>query len=314
VRDDQAQKAFSKLRSSIAGIYAWRLGMNGAPITEEQKTCMPKSAAERERLLKEADFSFKQAFAFCPYSPEAVFRYMQVLLAANRLDDAILIVETAQKLDPNNGQLGETLGRLRAFKANAPKVAENISKLQTQWKANPTDFQAALNLAGTYLSMGQNDQCAAVLEDVLNTPKVSPEAVIAVAQYHVQTKNAAKLEEIHPRLAAIINDPAVRIENVNAIIQLYVQTQNFPRIEEGLERLAVLKADSAEAFYDLAAIKGVLGKAPEAISALKKSLELSDARLKKEPKAHDMRTEAAKDERFKSLSQTPEFKALVSKT
>src|SRR6185369_4477556 len=109
---------------------------------------------------------------------------------------------------------------------NGPKLTENLNKLQAQWKNNPTDFQAALNLAGTYLSMGQNEQCVAVLDEILNTPKVSPEAVVAVAQYHVQAKNNAKMEELQPRLAAIMNDPAVKVETVNAIIQLYVQMQS----------------------------------------------------------------------------------------
>ena len=312
VRDDQAQKAFSKLRSSIAGIYAWRLGMNGAPITDDQRKCLPKSNAERERLLKEADFSFKQAFAFCPYSPEAVFRYMQVLLSANRLDDAILVVQTAQKLDPNNGQLGETLKKLESFRANAPKVAENLTKLQAAWQANPADFQTGLNLAGSYLSMGQSEQCVAVLEEILNHPKVTPEAVLAVAQYHVQAKNNAKLAELQPRLDAILQNPAVRADTVRALVQLYLQMQSFQHLEEGLQRLAEVEPNSPEVMFDLAALKAAVGKPPEAITWLKKCLNLSDARLKTNSKSTDLRTVAAKDNRFQSLSQTAEFKALVA--
>ena len=312
VRDDQSQKAFSKLRSSIAGIYAWRLGMNGAPITDEQKTCLPKTQAEKDRLLKEADFAFKQAFAFCPYSPEAVFRYMQVLLTANRLDDAILVVETAQKLDPNNGQLGDTLKKLQSFKANAPKVAENISKLQAQWKANPADFQAALNLAGGYLSMGQNDQCVAVLDEILKSPKVTPDAIIAVAQYHAQAKNIAKLEELQPRFTEIIASPTVRPEVLRGIIQLYLQTQNLPRLEEALERLATIQGDSPEALYDLAALKAAVGKAPDSLAWLKKCLTLNDARLKTNSKATDLRPVVVKDDRFRAVSQSAEFKALLA--
>src|SRR5437899_5305432 len=92
VRDDQAQKSFSKLRSSIGGVYNWRIG-NSKPAT-----------AERQRMLKEADFAFRQAFAFCPYSPEAVFRYVNLLISPEmqRFDDALLIAKTCQKLDPFN--------------------------------------------------------------------------------------------------------------------------------------------------------------------------------------------------------------------
>ena len=69
VRDDQGQKAFSKLRSSIGGVYQWRIS-NSKPNSPEQ-----------QRMIKEADFAFRQAFAFCPYSPEAVFRYCNLLFS-----------------------------------------------------------------------------------------------------------------------------------------------------------------------------------------------------------------------------------------
>ena len=101
VRDDDGQKAFSKLRSSQAGVYAWRLGRDCPP------EYAPKNAAEYAALERETDFAFKQAFAFCPYSPEAVYRYINFLLlpTVNRLDDAIMVVKTCQKLDPFNGQI-----------------------------------------------------------------------------------------------------------------------------------------------------------------------------------------------------------------
>jgi len=61
VRDDDAQKAFSKLRSAIAGVYAWRINNSRNPV-------------EQQRMLREAEFAYKQSLAYCPYSPEAVFR------------------------------------------------------------------------------------------------------------------------------------------------------------------------------------------------------------------------------------------------
>src|SRR5260370_114509 len=49
MHDDDAQKAFSKLRSSIGGIYAWRLSAQVPP------QYRPRSEAEFQRLLKEAE-------------------------------------------------------------------------------------------------------------------------------------------------------------------------------------------------------------------------------------------------------------------
>ncbi|MEY4387458.1 MAG: hypothetical protein RLY20_2741 [Verrucomicrobiota bacterium] len=314
VRDDQGQKAFSKLRSSIAGIYAWRLGMNGMPvIPDEQKPYVARPGTkEYNDLLKEADFSFKQAFAFCPYSPEAVFRYMQVLIATRRFDDAILVVETAQKLDPNNTQLGDTVKRLKSFRESAPKVDENISKLKAQWKANPGDFQAAVNLVSLYRQLGQTEQCIEVLDEVLKSPKLNADAILAVANFYAVERIPNKLEEVRPHLYSILDSPNASPDLVNMIIQVFMTMQDFPGLEKSLERLSVIKSDSAEAFYDLASIKVMNGKVPEGMVALKKSLVLSDARAKTNPAAPNIRSALATDPRYKQLAQTPEFKALVS--
>jgi hypothetical protein len=110
VRDEQAQKSFSKLRSSIGGIYSWRLGLTPA---SGPPRYMPKSEAERARIFREADFAYKQAFAFCPYSPEVVMRYVNLLASAGRLPDAILVAETCSKLDPYNEPMRGIVANLR---------------------------------------------------------------------------------------------------------------------------------------------------------------------------------------------------------
>ena len=59
------------MRSSIGGIYAWRIGPYCPP------EYRPKTEAEVRRFYP--DFTLRQAFAFCP-SPEALFRYVQLLV------------------------------------------------------------------------------------------------------------------------------------------------------------------------------------------------------------------------------------------
>ena len=89
VQNDAAQEAFSKLRASIAGIYAWRARATGSP-------------AEKERMLAEADFAFRQAIALCPRSLGALFSYTSVLAWQGRTKTAVSLVETALKLQPQN--------------------------------------------------------------------------------------------------------------------------------------------------------------------------------------------------------------------
>jgi hypothetical protein len=106
IQNERSQRLFSRLRPSIGGLYLWRATIS-------------KNAAEKERMLKEADFAFRQSFALCPRSPEAVFRYAGLLLGEKRFDDAILIMETAKSLDPENAQFPGLLEQLKRMKGKA---------------------------------------------------------------------------------------------------------------------------------------------------------------------------------------------------
>jgi hypothetical protein len=93
------RKCFSKLRTSLAGLYAWRAGH-------------AQSADERTRMYQAADLAFRQGYAICPYSPEAIYRYVNLLLERKRTDDAVLIAKTSLHLDPDSPQLKDLLSQL----------------------------------------------------------------------------------------------------------------------------------------------------------------------------------------------------------
>jgi tetratricopeptide (TPR) repeat protein len=107
IQNAYSHRMFSKLRCSIAGLYAWRLKQAA-------------DASEKERMAREADFAFRQAWALCPYSPEAVFRYVNFLLAQDRSADALLVAETAAQMPANQGKDG---GQIR-------NLAEQLKKFQ----------------------------------------------------------------------------------------------------------------------------------------------------------------------------------------
>lgn len=94
IQNDYAKRMFGKWRSSIAGIYAWRANNS-------------KSPGDQKRMLKEADFAYRQAWALCPYSPEAVFRYVELLTSRQRKSDALLIAETAVRVAPPDENASE---------------------------------------------------------------------------------------------------------------------------------------------------------------------------------------------------------------
>ena len=56
-------------------------------------------------MSAEADLAYRQAFAFCPYGPEAVFGYTKLLTEAGRINEAHRVALTAHLLDPGNVQM-----------------------------------------------------------------------------------------------------------------------------------------------------------------------------------------------------------------
>jgi hypothetical protein len=86
------QKIYGKLRSAQAAVYAWRA---------EHAT----SPTEKERMKRAADFAFRQAFALCPFSSEAVLRYVTFLQQEGRVSEARLLAKTSVNLGSGNAKL-----------------------------------------------------------------------------------------------------------------------------------------------------------------------------------------------------------------
>ncbi len=272
-RDDQAQKAFSKLRSSIAGVYLWRL-------FQSPPEYRPKTPEQFQQLLREADFAFKQAFAFCPYSPEAVFRYVTLLTQpqVNRFEDALLVAETCRKLDPYNSQvvgLVESLRETVRRFGEIQKIRSNFDQMEAALAKNPTDFQGAFNLASAYLAVQQTNRALGVLERMVRHPQADANAVLSAAR-------------------------------------VFAELHAWPQLETALERLVQILPDTAETWYDLAALKSGLGKVKDGMDALRRALELNARRLAQDPKASNLALTARDDPRFIPLRALPEFQKLVS--
>jgi tetratricopeptide (TPR) repeat protein len=271
IRDDDAQKSFSKLRSSQAGVYAWRLSPQCPPEYRQ------KTEAATQALIRETDFAFKQSFAFCPYSPEAVFRYVQFLMQFNRLDDALIVAKTCLKLDPYNAQTKGLVDQLEGFKKQSgerDQIENQLQQMENEAHNDPTNFQNIFKLAQLYFQMQQTNRVNQLFEQALATTNIPSSAIGVIAQF-------------------------------------YAQTGNLPKLEGTLEKLAKTIPNEPEPWYDLAALKAVIGKKDEALQDLRTSLNLSAARLRTNSTAHNLLVEARKDQRFDSLTNLPDFKKIV---
>jgi beta-lactamase regulating signal transducer with metallopeptidase domain len=114
IENHYAKAMLSKLRSSIAGIYAWRLATNSPA------EYRPHTDAAAQRLEQQTDLAFRQGFALCPYSPEAVFRYVNFLVQLHRIEDARLVAQTALDVGVKNNL------RERQFKDQAQSQFKDL--------------------------------------------------------------------------------------------------------------------------------------------------------------------------------------------
>ena len=272
VRDDDGQKAFSKLRSSQAGMYAWRADPRTCPAEFRQK-----SAASQEALIKETDFAFKQAFAFCPYSPEAVFRYINFLLTQGRFDDAVIVCETCRKLDPFNGQIENTIGQLKQFRdQNAQRTAGigQLEQMENLARTSPGNITNLIYLGGTLLQLQQTNRAFELFNQA-------------------------------------IDNPAIKYQDAAAIAQFFGQLGNLAGFEKALRKIIILAPAAPEHRYNLAAVEAVSGRTPEALTDLKIALDLNAKRLATNPAANNILTIIRTDPNINPLRALPEFQKLV---
>ena len=232
-----------------------------------------KSPAATQALIHETDFAFKQAFAFCPYSPEAVFRYINFLVQFGRIDDAILVAQTCHKLDPNNDQATALVKQLEDIKGQSAGRAQ-IQQMENEVRTNPDNLTNLLSLANFYFQVQQTNRAIEFFDRALANP-------------HISSGEAG------------------------FIAQQFAEMGNLTKLEAALQKIVSVAPDQPEPWYDLAALNIMLGKPDQGVQDLGKSLELSAQRLKTNPTARDLMAEARKDSRFDSVRNRPDFQKIV---
>ena len=205
VRDGVAQKSFSKLRSAIGGLYAWRLSQ------ECPAELRPQTPAQQQKLLKETEFALRQAFAYCPYSPEAVYKLMNLLMGSGRVDEAILLTETSLKFDPSNAVFQNLVDQLRTMRpgpgqtqtAQFPVAPTQFAELEERFRSNPGNVQAGLDLASAYRQAQRTDAAGNILDYLAANPKADVSTLLSVAQSYAEMGNRAKLESVMQKLKSM---------------------------------------------------------------------------------------------------------------
>jgi predicted Zn-dependent protease len=255
VRDEDAQKSFSKLRNAIASsIYQWR-----ADFSEAGRA----NPAVKRRMDKEAEFALKQCFAFCPYSPEAVYHLMELLSRQGRWAEIQRILQTAQKLDPHsdqfNGWLAQADNSVVAQKAMAAQQA--LAQAQQLLAAGKTaEAEVSLDLAAqdptakadvmvgvavAYVQAGQPAKGAAVVQKLVDTSPNNWELWFYLARMQALDGKAAESAAALTKAFAInssdmVTNPAQPPVNFHAFVR---QDKSFDRIRTTPEFVKLVGAE-----------------------------------------------------------------------
>src|SRR5207247_2155897 len=167
-RDDVAQKTFSKLRSAIGGLYAYR------------------------RMIKEAEHAYRQAIQLCPESPEANFRLAQLYVELGRFDDAVAILEGYQKLDQYNPKIRDAVNQIKGMK----NQVEETRQLEEQLSAQPNNLQLAMQLAKAYASRQRIDALDNLVNQLVAHAELPPAEFLQLANLYGSINRIDRLLEL----------------------------------------------------------------------------------------------------------------------
>ena len=184
VQNDYTSRMFSKLRSSIAGLYAWRVEHAA-------------NADEKERMAHAADFAFRQALALCPSSSEAVKRYTDFLKSRNRAADARLVTDMAERFNLKTASVFQMRLVLDAPSDDSEPMTLNY---QNGSAANHRPAEM-LNVQKTVLL----DHTTLASAELVNDERGSPRIEITFTSEGQKQFAKVTREHHHQRLAIVID-------------------------------------------------------------------------------------------------------------
>lgn len=146
-KDYDAQRSFSKLRTTTGNLYKHR------------------------KMLKEAELAYRQSLVLWPGNPESLSALSSLLWDRGDFDGVIKVLEPANASDPNN----ESLWRLRAFAEKRKELEGDIRDLQVALDKNPKDKEKTGKLLELFYTTGDTNRTASLLTKAVETFGSDPE-------------------------------------------------------------------------------------------------------------------------------------------
>ncbi len=266
-RDIVARKSFSKLRSAIAGLYAYR-GMK-----------------------REAEKAFHEARELYPLSPEANFRLAEVYMRSQQFDEAEELIQIFAAEDPANTKAGDFLKQLNNIKS----LHQKIDDIEKNTPKGQMDATKALQLADLYRQAGKGRKFDALANSMLANKSLPPPYHYRLAQLF---QRANKLQQMMQALDMCLPKmPDDMPANVYLdMARMYNQGKNPDGMHRAMQRYLKRNPKDWRAWLDLATLEVRRQKRNEAAAALNSAIRYggqeAETMIRKNPLLQSFRVRA----------------------
>ncbi len=238
-RDVVACKSFSKLRSALAGLYAYR-GMK-----------------------PEAEKAFLEARELYPLSPEANFRLAEVYMRGKQYAEARALMTAFGAADPANDKVPEFIAQLDHIEG----LQQRIDKLQEESKDGRIDANKALALADLYRQTGDMGRFNQLARSLLDNKGLPPQIHFQLAKLYDAAGQPAQVGQALDLCTAAMPEDAPPGPYLE-IAQLYSKARRADGMLKAMEIYLRKQPDDWKAWLDYASINVQLGNTNRALESL----------------------------------------------
>jgi tetratricopeptide (TPR) repeat protein len=228
--DIVARRSFSKLRSSIAGVYTYR------------------------QMLPEAERALREAMDLCPSSGEARARIIELFLGQERYSEATHICQEWINLDPRNPGVWQATKRVEQVKALAAKEAE----LASLYEFNKNDSNFIFQYAAVLYDRGKVAESDKAVDTFLDGKEFNLVAWQTAINLVTKSQRIDRVESLLSRLTsrdaknalawynlgivqAILSKKEAAIVSLGKALHLDTNLCNQARQDENLKNLQPLE-------------------------------------------------------------------------
>ena len=293
VRDNDAQKAFSKLRSAHAALFAWR----------RETTSYPKL---KEQYKLASDYAFRQALALGPINPEICFKYVDLLNKTERFEDARLVAQLLSDVDPNSDH------GLMLFRQTCSIESQYYYTLGKYREA-----AAAMRLVAAHPDISDAARTNH-LDQALNLEALANRFQVPMDSFHLQPGNLQRFQhairsatlrgatnEIREITQKFAQHAPTNRANLFAQENAWTSLQDWPRRRAVNEQLVQLNPKEFGAHFSLGEVLMYLKKTNESAKAMVDAVTLFK---ESETKTPDIITHLKTNRLYAPLLERPDIK------